>query len=200
MSRIWSCCAFILVVLGTVPSCVSANVSGARESGFINKDYERFLVFCNAQDEGLRRTLEQTLVAKLASRGIEASSSLEVLDEARVYSETEVLGKMRERGLDAMVRVGVRDLAVDWVETPGHTVAFAFGHGFFAHTSPPHYEERSRLEIDIDLLDRDLGMVAWKGKARLALAGERDASELSARIAEDVVDYLRRERLIRSQG
>ncbi|MCA9320119.1 MAG: hypothetical protein KDB53_05265 [Planctomycetes bacterium] len=200
MLRGWLAVTLLLAV-----SCSSTQITGTRRRGFDQIRYASFLVHCDATDDDVRASVEEALAARLDRAGYRSRPSLELLDQPRAYTESEVLQAMRADDLDAVVRVRVENWATDVVTHPPGLGVFGFGYGRggrhgFGHSyvefaTPAWEEERSRLRLRLELLDRETGKISWSGRARLSRSGFRDLYDLMDTVGDDLVAYLRREQL-----
>ncbi len=179
-------------------SCASTRIHGVREPGFETVRYESVVVHARVRDEKLRRRIEDVFVAELEEEGVQATASLDLLNEPRKYTEAEVLHLMASRGWQAMLRVNLGEFEHLLVEQPGALIFVGDGYGGFAYASPPYLDDRTRLGMRVDFLDAKTGRVAWEGRSRLGQWGDRPLIELVRRSAEDLAPYWRRKGLVGS--
>ncbi len=189
--------AFLLVVASLgYSSCASTRIHGVREPGFESVRYDAVVVHARVRDEKVRRRIEDAFVAELEEEGVRAKASLDLLNEPRKYTETEVLDLMRAEGWQAMLRVKLGEFEHLLVEQPGAVIFVGDGYSGFAYATPPYLDDRTRLGMHVDFLDAKTGRVAWEGRSRLGQWGDRLLIELVRRSAEDLGPYWKRKGLI----
>ena len=159
----------IVVMVALLVSCGSTKeINGAwvnREAG--NRPVNKVLVIGINRDDTARRIYEDAIVAQLATRGIKAQPSYELLLELGLVPPLDIKSVVRNAGVDAVLVSRTVRMSTEISVTPGHSdgpaVFYRMWSGAFS-TAPNIYTVQN-VEVETRLFDvKDLTLL-WSGSS-----------------------------------
>lgn len=191
------------VLVGLVTGCTTVKITSWTDPAFAGRSLGKTMVIGVSESESVRRQYEELFAKSLGEAGVEAVTSVSVLDQAGKVSQDEMLRVIGELKLDSIVVTRVTG-EKDKVEyhAPGYPGPSGNYYGFYnwsySHYHAPGYVSNYTITyLETNLYDTETEKLVWSG--RKAVTDHRSERQNMEAIVKAVVGDLRKQGFVGAQ-
>ena len=184
----------------------STTITGTWEKENVEKEFSHVLVAALTSNVGAKSTIEEHLGSVLQEKGLESSTSIDLLPPRFIDDENQkqkILNTIKDDGIDAILTVSLIDSDTETRYVPGSTTyapypAFRYyGNfwGYYSHWSPRlyspgYYSEDKVYYIETNLYDAQTEELIWSAQSQTYNPEnlERFSGDFSREIVERLVE------------
>lgn len=193
-----------LALVAGVLGCSSTKlVSQWENPQYVPARLDRILVIGVSRQAGLRRTFEDTFVARLKTAGIDAAPSYRFIAEDGPVHEAQLQEAVRQAGADGvlmtrLVRVERRTEMSPGLYSPGPALWYGmypwYSAGWLGYYEPPRIYQYDVYISETSLYDVKRSQLVWSGTVQTREPGNLDKE--IARYVETVIKALKKEQVL----
>lgn len=200
------------VLLALLNSCAgpSTIVTATWEKPDVQQQYDDILVASLVSTVSSRAAIEQNIVEALREKGVDASSSIDVIPPRFIEDEDkkqQIVSTIRDNGADAILTVALIEKDTETRYVPG-SGAYApypyYGYygsflGYYNYWGPRfydsgYYSEYKVYYMETNLYDAQTDDLVWSAQSETTDWG--DVASFSDEFAEEIVDKLAAQNII----
>lgn len=204
LHRSWLRIGVVLVLILVVAGCSSTKlVNQWKDPEYVPTGFSRILVIGVSRQPGLRRTFEDTFVARLKAEGVDAVPSYRLIPEDGPVEEARLQEAVRQANADGalitrLVRVEKRTEVSPGYYAPAPAVGFGFypwySGAWLGYYEPPRVYRYDVYISETSLYDVRRHQLVWSGTVQTRSPSDLDKE--IRRYVDTVIEALKKARVL----